>query len=227
MNKKLISLRNTGGLGLAALLMAGASSSMATTFDASTTVQNALTVTQVQAMNFGTLFATAALDATATNYSYLTLLPAGGFDDTAKFGATGKPLISLGGAQPARASVAVGSTAQFNVTLPNTPLTGLTTAGAAITATVTTYPQLRLGGTGGDPGVARFYLGNFTMGDATGGTISAPTGSVYPVVPSFGSTNVEFGIGAVITTDLEGSGSTRNTYQAGTYTATFDVTASY
>ena len=227
MNKKASFVRKFGGAGLAGALVFGASAgAMAATFDVSADVQNALEVTQVQPMSFGTLFATAASDGSANGYSYLTLQPGGGFDDAGQNQSSNIPLISLGGAQPARGSVAVGSTAEFQLTLPDTASSGLG-ASSAVTLTGDDVIQLRIGGASGDPAVARFYLTDFTAGSATGGTIGTPTGNVYPVTPSFGSTAVEFGIGAVILTDLNLTGTSRDTYEAGTYSGTFEVTASY
>ena len=226
MNKKASFVRKFGGAGLAGALVFASAGVTAATFDASADVQNALEVTQVQPMSFGTLFATTANDNAAGQYSYLTLQPQGGFDDGNEQQATGIPLLSLGGAQPARGSVAVGSTAAFQLTLPDAITTDLGDGVNPVTIAGTVI-QLRIGGAGGDPAVARFFLADFTAGDATGGTIGAPTANVYPVTPSFGSTAVEFGIGAVITTDLNLTGTSRDTYEAGTYSGTFEVTASY
>lgn len=219
--------RNVGMVGMAGALLVMAAGVAAETFDATVQVQNALTVTQVQPMNFGTLFATTADDNTAvTGYSYLTLQPNGGFDDANEQQATGLPLLSLGGAQAARGSVAVGSTAAFQLTLPDAITTDLGDGTNPVTIAGTPV-QLRIGGASGDPAVARFYLADFTAGSPTGGTVGTPTANVYPITPSFGSTAVSFGIGAVILTDLNLGGTTRTTYEAGTYEGTFEVTASY
>ena len=230
MNKKASFVRKFGGAGLAGALVFASAGVTAATFDASADVQNALDVTQVQPMSFGTLFAVRAVSGDADRYSFITLQPEGGFDDTLAHegetaGGDSIPLISLGGSQPAIGSVAVGSTATFQLTLPDGVSAGV--AGDPETDVVGlsgTVPVLRIGGAGGDPAVARFSLTNFTLGNLTGGTAAAPTGSVFPVTPSFGSTEVQFGIGATIITDTSGS---RTTYEAGTYSGTFEVTASY
>lgn len=222
--------RNVGMVGMAGALLVMAAGVSAETFDVSAQVQNALTVTQVQPMSFGTLFAVRAGSGLADEYSFITLDPAGGFDDSVAHtgetaGGDGIPLISLGGATPARGSVTVGSTAVFQLTLPNGASSGVGGDPSADPVGITgTVPTLRFGGVAGDPSVARFSLVRFRAGNPTGGTIGTPTGSVYPITPSFGSTAVSFGIGATIITDTSG---TRTTYQAGTYEGTFEVTASY
>lgn len=208
--------------------LAFAATAGAATFSVSTDVENALTVTVVQDMSFGSLFATKAIDNTDTGYSTLVLLPNGQFDDDESLAVTGVPLLSLGGATAARGSITVSGTTPISVTVPDAVAT-VHAGGTAVaySAAASTPITLRIGGSAGDPAVARFHLINFTLGDVTGGTAGTPTTNTYPVTPSFGSTVVEFGIGATIVTDTGATALTRNTYEAGTYTGTFEVTASY
>jgi len=218
------SVRKTAGV-MSALLLGMTISGVASavTFNATATVQNALTVTKVADLNLGTLFATTASGAA---YKYMTI----GTDGTmsAPLGAATVTLMSLGGQSAGSATVAVGNTTAFTVTLPsgtaaveNTgAVAGTITALAALTAPAIAEVKLA------DPAVARFTLINFRAGTPTGGTAAAgcATANTCLLTPSFGSTSVGFGVGATIVTDVSG---TRTAYQAGSYTGSFAVTASY
>lgn len=202
----------------------------AATFGVSTDVENAITIDVVQDMSFGTLFATTSEGTAATEYSTLVLSPDGSFNSTGSISVTAHPLLSLGGASAARGSITVGNRTPITVSVPDA--TPTTVHGAAATiydpTGINDHISLRFGGPTGDPDVARFHLVNFTLGDVNGGAVAAG-GSAYEYVitPSFGSNAVDFGIGATIVTDTEATALTRNTYQAGTYTGSFEVIASY
>lgn len=215
--KSALALAGIAGFALAA-------TASAATFNVTTDVENALTVTVVQDLSFGSVFATTAVDDTLTGYSTLVLLPNGQFDDTESEVVSGVPLLSLGGATAARGSITVGSTTPITVTLPDAAATLHAGGTPAAYVGSGTSISLRIGGPTGDPSVARFHLVNFTLGDVTGGTAAAAVGQDYPITPAFGSTTVEFGIGATIATDTSG---TRTTYEAGVYSGTFEVVASY
>ncbi len=231
LNSKTQYLTRTGTAALIGIMMSGTAA--AVDFTASATVQNALTVTNVADMNLGTLFAT---NASATAYKYITLAPDGTMNTAA--GAASITLLGLGGQSAAQASVAVGNTTQFTVTLPSaevanaTPLetTGAVTASITAIKGVTDVVEVRVT----DPSVARFQLVNFTIGSVTGGTAGAECADITDdaitcaLTPDFGSTEVGFNIGATIVTDLNSSGAgDRDAYQAAAYSGTFTVTASY
>lgn len=203
-----------GGLAL------GASVASAETFNATALIENTLTITTVQDMDFGTLFAGGADDQTISG---LVLAADGGvttatpIDIAAVPTGTAPQLISLGGAQAARGSVSVAQNVE--ITVPDLPSTALVSGnvfvpGAGIAMTVNS-----------DPTEAAFYLADFVVGDAVGGTVGAGTAGVFPITKDFGATEIEFGIGTSIYTD--GAGAPRTSYQAATYSGTFDVTASY
>jgi hypothetical protein len=247
MNKNVEMLRKIGGLGLAGVLAVGCSTAMAVDFDVTAEVQNALEVTVVDQMNLGTIFATSASTGAV---GILRLSPAGGVTAVTD-GTAGPAILSLGGQTPARASVAVGTDTQFTVNLPPSILT---TNLASTDVAETTFVnggleglagavELRLGGEAGNPSVARLYLGNFSVGDVTSGSITGDTSGAATnctdatrlgaaagdtvqclITPTFDATAVEFAIGADIITDTT---SGRGTYQEGTYTGTFEVTATY
>jgi len=195
-----------------------------TTFDVTATVQNTLTVTKVQDLNLGTIFATTASD---TAYKYVTLSPAGTYGTVA--GHSSLTLLTLGGQQAARGSVAVGGTTPVRVTLPSASFAGLAVNGTAAVAdlqteqSATTAVEVRLG----DPLAARFYLGNFRAGAASGGSVSdnCSSSNVCTITPAFGQTSISFGIGATLVTDV--AGNSRVTYEDATYTGSFEVTAAY
>lgn len=195
-----------------------------TTFNVSATVQNSLTVTNEADMNLGTLFATSAA---ASSYKYVTLSPGGTWGTIS--GHADRILLTLGGQQAARGSVAVGGTTPVKVTLPN----GVFGASLATNGTGSSVELQGAQTTPGvvevrvaDPGVARFYLGDFRAGSVVSGTASSDcnTGNTCTITPSFAATSVSFGIGATLLTDLSG---TRTSYEEVPYTGSFEVTASY
>ena len=227
MNKNMKTFSKIGGLGLAGVLAFGAGQATAETFSVTTDVQNTLAITIVQDLNLGTLFAASA-NSSAINS--LALAADGTFGTSTPFatgGATGDApsLISLGGQTAARGSVATGS--DFTVTLPagtQTADLAATADFASAAATAAGVSEVRIGGSGGDPTVARFYLADFVVGDATADANPTQTTNTVRFEPGFSVTTVEFGIGATVYTD--GSG-VRDAYEAGTYTGSFDVTAAF
>jgi hypothetical protein len=220
-----LKLSTTHLMSVAAIGMAMSGVASATTFTATATVQNALTVTADAGvtgnLRLGTVFATTA---SSGAYKYMTLAT----DDTigAPAGSAAVVLLSLGGQGSAHATVAVGNTTAFTVTLPNAEPPALNSNGTTNVATITSGSTDVVWVQPVDPAAARFQLVNFRAGTPTGGTAAAGCATTISCVltPGFGSTSVGFGIGATIVTDTSG---TRTAYQATSYTGTFTVTASY
>ena len=212
----------------AGLLGLGASTAGAANFDVTAEVENSLDVTVVQGMNTGTIFATEALE---QNRSTLVLEPDGSIAPGDK-ASTGDDvvLLSLGGQQAARASVAAES--EFTVTLPDAEVADLTIVNADASTN-----GIPLTITGGDPAVAELFLVNFRLDDAEVGNaavVQNPGGGgpfTFGVTPDFGETDVEFGIGATISTDDSDDtatpGAVGASYEQGTYEGTFEVTAEF
>lgn len=219
--------RNVGLCAAVGGLVLGAGVASAAQFDVTAEVQNTLAVTQVTPMNLGTLFVNETND---SGIGSLILEPDGGFDTTNA--QTDQVIKSLGGQTAARASVATSQ--DFTV---NVPTAKVDTSGAYTPNDVTGAAgivELRLGGSTGDPNVARLYLANFTVGDITGGSETggpAAAGDPVDIAADFGVAEVSFGIGAEIFTDDSADngtpGAPRSQYQAGTYEGTFDVTAEF
>jgi hypothetical protein len=222
MNKNLKTFSKIGGLGLVGVLGLGAGGASAVEFNASADVQNALAVTVVQDMNFGTLF---AAKANSSAISSIQLAPngdiavitglaiGGGVGDAPSF------LTLGGGVAAARGSVATSS--NFTLTVPNLPRAGLKDGSGVFDSAGGVVVQVS-----SDPSEPAFYLTDFTVGDPVGATIVAGSGpGEFDVDPGFEVPSVEFGIGATINTD--GAGGVRTAYQAATYTGTFEVTASF
>ncbi|UDL05860.1 hypothetical protein [Marinobacter sp. CA1] len=210
------------GLGVVAGGLAiGAGSSYAADFGVTADVQNTLEVTVVAPMSLGTLFVNAT---DGTGIGTLVLNPDGSFTP----GETDQVITSLGGQSAAQASVATDQ--NFIVNVPTAALDASTWAAAGDVATTLLAAgavEVRLGGTAGDPNVARLYLANFTVGDITDGVESggpAVPGAPVTIDPDFGATAVTFGIGAEVFTDDSG---TRTQYETGTYEGTFEVTAEF
>ncbi len=236
--KKLVGI---GSIALLTIAMSGVAT--AETFNATATVETSIAITKVDDMDFGTLFATTALGtavAGAEACASLALAPDGTFgsivecEDTT---AGDYPMIGLGGQTPASATIAVGSTANITLAVPDADVGVIGADGAAVAI---------LGLAGGadvmlsavDPSVAKFHLVNFTIGnlvDATDPNSAAATacdditsagGNTCVLTPGFGVASIGFSIGATIVTDVD-SGAAFTAYQPTTYTGSFDVTASY
>lgn len=207
------------GLGVVAGGLAiGAGSSYAADFGVTADVQNTLEVTVVAPMSLGTLFVNAT---DGTGIGTLVLNPDGSFVP----GETDQVITSLGGQTAAQASVATDQ--NFIVNVPTAAFDASTWANPDDIATLANVVEVRLGGTTGDPNVARLYLANFTVGDITDGVESggpAVPGAPVTIDPDFGATAVTFGIGAEVFTDDSG---TRTQYETGTYEGTFEVTAEF
>lgn len=216
MNRLVVAVGLVGSMGLAA------NSALAADFGVTTDVQNTLAVTVVDPLNLGTLFAVTASDGATES---LTLSPTGDYS-TGPLNNADITLLSLGGQVPARGSVATDQS--FNVIVPHPDPTSLIDGGVHSTTGVV---EVRI--QGGDPDVARFYLGNFTVGDAVGGTLGTPvddTGAAtrtVPVEPDFGVTEVTFAIGADVFTDTGATTTSRNSYEEGIYEGTVAVTAEF
>jgi hypothetical protein len=229
MNKNMKTFSKIGGLGLVGALAFGATQAQAETFNVTTDVQNTLAITVVQEMNLGTLFAATA---NSSAVSTLILNP-----DTGAYGTLeekllggsagdGPSLVSLGGQQPAIGSVATSE--DFKATLPAGLIADLDVLTdfddqnqAVLDGDII---EVRIGGAGGDPSVARFYLTDFIVGGETADSNLTQNANVASFAPGFGVSTVEFAIGATVITD--GSGD-RDSYEAGTYTGTFDVEAAF
>lgn len=218
---------------LTSVAMSGVAS--AETFPVSAAVQTTVAITGIVGMNLGTLYATNASGASGENYAAITLSPAGTM--SAKVGGTAivnKPLIALGGHAPATATIAVSSTAPVTLTLPSAEISGVVPGGALYGAGISALASKVLI-SAADPAVAKFQLTGFTVGAVTGGTAQGGTGAgscvdvvdaAYTCIltPAFGSTALNFAIGATIVTDVS---STNTAYQPTTYTGSFTVTATY
>ncbi|MFC1750715.1 hypothetical protein ACFL2V_18145, partial [Pseudomonadota bacterium] len=221
--KKLVGV---GAVALFSIAMSGAAS--AVTFNATATVQNALTVVNAADMNLGTVFATTA---STTAYRVMTLAADGTMGSSS--GDASLTLLGLGGQAAASATVAVGTNTAFTVTLPTAEISAAGLDGTSNIATIQGLTD-QIEVAAADPAVARFQLLNFTVGSVTSGTASANcidlTDSVgtCTLTPDFGVSSVGFNVGATIMTDVDSAGAgDQDTYQAAAYSGTFDVTASY
>ena len=203
----------------------------AESFPVTATVQTTVAITSIVGMNLGTLYANTASGVAAETYGALVLSPAGTVGSHVAGSTADKPLIALGGHVPASATIAVSSTTPVTLTVPgaevSTVALGAVGWGAGIGALTGSNLVLV---SAADPSVAKFQLAQFTVGGVTGGTAAAACTNVVDaayvcaLTPSFGSTALNFKIGATIVTDIS-SGNT--TYQPTTYSGSFTVTANY
>jgi hypothetical protein len=204
----------------------GASTAHAADFDATATIQNTLTVTNVLDFDLGTVFATVTGAAYTNGVGALVISPTGVL--TSPSTSATILLTSLSTPVPAQASVAM--TSDFNLVFP-------------VTSTIDVDDFVDDGGTGlienilsagvelihssGNPTVPSLYLMHFTVGDVSGGVAGADatfTGG-FAVEQDFGESTYVFNIGATLTTEPADSGAL--TYQEGVYSGTFAVTAEY
>jgi len=231
LNNKTNKVASAGVAAVLSMAMAGVAS--AETFNANASVQTTVAITNIIDMELGSLFATSAAGSANTDSYSMLVLNADGTYGAKVEGpdAVKHPLISLGGQAAATASVVVSSTAPITLTLPDAEVTAanfnvLVTAGDSIAAANTVVAVAAA-----DPAVAEFQLFNFTVGEVTGGTDVAACTNVTDgdidtcvLTPTFGSTQLDFAIGASVVTDVVNA---KTAYQPTTYTGTFDVTASY
>lgn len=214
---------------VAMLSMAMSGVVSAESFPVTAAVQTTVAITTIVGMNLGTIYAATAGGATADTHSAITMAPSGTLSAKVEgVSATKLPLIALGGHAPATATIVVSSTAPITLTLPVADTATAITAvgyGAAVNAFANKVMIAAA-----DPAVAKFQLVGFTVGGVTGGTPGTPCDigndalNSCILTPAFGSTALNFAIGATILTETS---ATSKTYQPTTYTGSFTVTASY
>ncbi len=195
-------------------------------FNASTTLQNTLTVVSLQDFDLGTVFASSAGTALTDGVGAIQIEPDGTTTDVS---ASAISLISLGTPVPAQGSVDMA--APFTLTLPatNTVAAADFAADAGASLTNITTVGAALEHESANPDVPDLYLIHFTVADVSGGTRADETAAFdgdFVVTPEFGETTYVFNIGATLTT-APAAAVGSETYQEGIYAGTFEVTASY
>lgn len=210
----------------------GASMAQAVDFNASATLQNTLAVTNLQDFDLGSVFATVTGTAANEGVGALKISSLGVVTDPDD--STTINLTSL--AAPTAAQGSVDMAAQFTLTLPATNAIDETDfvadAGGGIAAAIAAN-GIELVHDSANPSVPSLWLMHFTVGDVSGGTVGAETTTydgVFLVTPDFGETTYVFNIGATVTTEpgaLDANVTYPSTYQEGTYSGTFAVTAAY
>ena len=214
-------------LSVAGVVSLGTSTAQAVDFTASATLENTLTVTNINDFDIGTVFATSTAVSLITGVGALVIAPDGSVTDPTDSATV--QLISLSTPVPAQGSVDM--TASFDLTLPNTVLTlpadfAVDAGASLITITDGTGNATELVHSSANPVVPSLYLTHFTVGDVSGGTSVEGTTNVgdFTVTPGFGETTYVFNVGATVTTEPSTS---LQSYQAGVYSGTFAVTAAY
>ena len=207
----------------------GVSTSQAVNFTASGSVENTLAVTSISDFDLGVLFATANAASASDGVGALVIGPDGTTTDPSTDSASVQ-FINLG--TPVGAQGSVDMAATFDLVLPDTSTVTATdfaanaggTADTEITAgtTITELQHSSL-----NPSVPSLYLMHFTVGDVSGGAATEGTTNQgdFTVVPGFGQTTYVFNIGGTVTT--KPFTSAQESYQAGVYSGSFTVTASY
>ena len=204
--------------------VAGLASAAPTLFTATATVQNAITINQVTALNFGTVFATTtvlgAVGADATYSNKLTLSSAGVV--TATTGAAAGPqVLSLGGAVAGSYSApGLPSNATVRVLFTNASTLAVTPA-ASVAAASCLYDtpaaalaanKVALVHSSADPTIGFFCVDVFTSNRAGLFTVGGYALGV-------GVSTLTFDLGATLVTQAPITAITR-TFATGTYTGT-------
>ncbi len=219
--------RNLLAIAVAGAVGLGASTAQAVDFTASATVENTLTVTNITNFDAGTLFATVTGAALANGVGAIVIgADASATDPT---DSATVQLINLGTPIPAQGSVTMA--ADFDLTLDDTSTIDAAdfpddvASSSLVNITNGTGNATELVHSSGDPSVPSLWLMHYDIGDVSGGTVGAETAGVWPITQGFGQTTYVFNIGGTVTTEPSSAGAL--SYQAGTYSGTFTVTASY
>ena len=221
-----------------AVAVAGAFSLMVATaqaadFNATTTLQNTLTVVSLQDFDIGTVFASSTANAIAEGVGALEIAPDGTVGE-ASTASTTVSLISLGAPTPAQGSVDMA--ADFDLQLPNTSgidpasftANSPATLGTMLINKAATPPYAELTHESGDTEIPSLFLVHFLIEDVSGGisTAGATNTGAYAIEQEFGETTYVFNVGATLTTE-PGNGTAAQNYEEGIYSGTFEITASY
>ncbi|MDP2787755.1 MAG: hypothetical protein Q8O79_06740 [Pseudomonadota bacterium] len=227
--------------------MTGTASAAPTLFDATATVQNAVTITQVTPLTFGTVFATksAVLSASATATTAaplsnkLILSPAGTVTQGVVVSG-GNPVLSLGGATagsytipglPAGAKIALLLTNATAVAMINSAGAVNANCGYENPTAAGTAGKITLALTGGDPASTGFFCVDALTASVAGIDLAAgtllPTSTAFGTVATanttgytlaFSATSVTFNLGGTLVQQVPvTTAATPRTYEAGTY----------
>ncbi|WAJ70815.1 DUF4402 domain-containing protein [Catenovulum adriaticum] len=194
-------------LGLAGLFVANGAMAVTETFDATVTVQNALTITEDASLNFGTIRAQLATDISGGAESEVAslIIAADGSGVTAEEGDT-SVIQSLEDGEPGAFSV--GGAANY----------------ALLTVTVTADST---GITTGAPGTPVFTMSDFAGYVTTGANPNTDFASGSQVRASADG-SLSFNLGATITVDTSLDTTNDNaSYDDGTYTGSYTVAVDY
>ena len=228
--------------------VAGSASAAPTLFDATATVQNAVTITQTTPISFGTVFATksavlsAAASATtaAPLSNKLILSPAGAVTPGVAV-AGGNPMLSLGGAAagvytipglPSGAKIALVLTNATGVAMINSAGAVNANCGYENPTASLAAGKITLSLTGGDPTSTGFFCVDALTASVAGVDLAAgtllPTSTAFGTAATanttgytlgFGATSVTFNLGGTLVQQVPvTTAATPRTYEAGSYT---------
>ncbi|WP_169727542.1 hypothetical protein [Granulosicoccus antarcticus] len=217
-----------------------ASTAQAAEFTASTTLQNTLAVTAISPLDIGTVFAASTGADIGDGVGVMNIAGDGTVDYTNS--STTIKLMSLGTPVPAQGSV--DSASDFKLILPDTNLFLATTFADGSGTLEAAFSDANLGNAGyeavelrvsADDTIPALYLVHFKVGDVSGGAASedgTANDGIWDVDMDFGETTYVFNIGATVVTQpgiesATGAADGDLAYEEGTYSGTFEVTASY
>ncbi len=236
--------------------MTGSASAAPTLFDATATVQNAVTISQTTPMTFGTVFVSksAAVSAAASTSvvvaaplsNKLVLSPAGTVSQGALV--AGAPMLSLGGATAGTYSVpGLPSGSKVGLIITNATAAGTFRNAGSSTNAACHYEnpaaaladgKIALSLVGGDPATTGFFCLDAltaTVGatDVTATLLPTATFVAVPVVSAasgytlgFGATSLAFNLGGSLVQQVP-SALLQRTYEVGTYTGKIGIEVTF
>ena len=205
------------------------STAFAQTFPISAAVQNAITITEVTPLNFGTVFATTTATGTAgpltaASGHKLTLSSSGAITITNGSAVDGGAIVSLGSAT-AGSYMAPGlpSNATVRITFTNSDGEDFTPA-ASVAAAECVYDtpaaalaarKIILTHSVGDPSIGFFCVDVFTSNRSNLFSTGFQIG--------FGATQLTFNLGATLLVQVPSTNGIQRSFQAGSYSGTFGM----
>lgn len=209
----------------------------AQTFNATATVQNAVTITQVTPLHFGTVFATrtnTGSSATEDNTwsRKLTLSPAGAVSAVASSSGSAPQMLSLGGATagqysapglPSNGSVGIGFLTADGSAFSNS--TETTAACAYDTPALAVTGDKIVMQNGADPTTGFFCVDAFTSNRTGLMPVGVTPATGYAL--GFGITTLTFDLGATLVAQAPTTDALQRQFAAGSYTGSFQMEVTF
>lgn len=209
----------------------------AQTFPVTATVQNAVTITQVTPLHFGTVFATktnTGSSATEDNTwsRKLTLSSAGAVTAVASTGGNAPQMLSLGGATAGQYSApGLPSNGSVGIGFKTADDSAFSNATEATAACAYDTPALAIAGdkivmqNGADPTTGFFCVDAFTSNRTGLMPVGVTPATGYAL--GFGVTTLTFDLGATLVAQAPTTDALQRSFAAGAYSGTFKMEVTF